>query len=147
MSMLAVDNSDLNTSGSLYVTWADISLGDSDVFLAYSNDNGNSWDGPVRVNNDNESNGIDQFFPAVAVSADGLVHVTFYDRRNDVNNTWLEYWWAISFDAGQSFPVNLRMSDTSFNGDYSRDPGRTDFIGDYTGVVANNETVGAGMIL
>ena len=35
------------------------------------------------------------------------------------------------------------MSDTSFNGDYSRDPGRTKFIGDYTGVVANNETVGA----
>jgi hypothetical protein len=143
MSMLAVDNSDTNTSGSLYVTWADISLGDSDVFLAYSNDNGNSWDGPVRVNNDNESNGIDQFFPAVAVSEEGLVHVTFYDRRNDVNNTWLEYWWAISFDYGETFPVNLRMSDTTFNGDYSRDPGRTDFIGDYTGVVANNETVGA----
>jgi hypothetical protein len=143
MTMLAVDNSATNTSGSLYVTWADISEGDSDVFLAYSNDNGGTWNGPVRVNNDTIGNGIDQFFPAVAVSTDGLVHVTFYDRRNDVNNTLLEYWWAISFNAGESFPVNLRISDTNFNGDYSRDPGRTDFIGDYTGVVATNDTVAA----
>jgi hypothetical protein len=142
MTMLAVDTSDTNLSGSLYVTWADISHGDSDVFLAYSNDNGNSWTGPVRVNNDTEGNGIDQFFPAVAVSADGLVHVTFYDRRNDVNNTLLEYWWAISFDGGQTFPVNLQISDATFNGDYSRN-GDNDFIGDYTGVVATNESVAA----
>jgi hypothetical protein len=143
MTMLAVDSSDTNTSGSLYCTWADNSEGDADVFLAYSNDNGNSWYGPVRVNNDTAGNGKDQFFPAVAVSTDGLVHVTFYDRRNDENNTWLEYWWAISFDAGKSFPVNLCISDTTFNGDYSRDPDRTPFIGDYTGVVATNDTVAA----
>jgi hypothetical protein len=143
MTMLAVDYSYTNTSGSLYCTWADYSEGDADVFLAYSNDFGDTWDGPVRVNNDTIGNGKDQFFPAVAVSAEGLVHVTFYDRRNDVNNTWLEYWWAISFDAGKTFPVNLRISDTSFNGDYSRDPDRTDFIGDYTGVVATNNTVAA----
>jgi hypothetical protein len=137
-----VDTSDTNLSGSLYVTWADISHGDSDVFLAYSNDNGNSWTGPVRVNNDTEGNGIDQFFPAVAVSADGIVHVTFYDRRNDANNTLLEYWWAMSFDGGQTFPVNLQISDATFNGDYSRN-GDNDFIGDYTGVVATNESVAA----
>ena len=142
MTMLAVDNSDSNLSGSLYVTWADYSHGDSDVFLAYSNDNGNSWDGPVRVNNDTEENGLDQFFPAVAVSNDGLVHVTFYDRRNDENNTLLEYWWAISFDGGQTFPVNFKLSNAAFNGDYSRD-GDNDFIGDYTGVVATNDTVAA----
>jgi hypothetical protein len=96
----------------------------------------------VRVNNDSVANGIDQFFPAVAVSADGLVHVTFYDRRNDVNNTLLEYWWAISFDGGKTFPVNLQISTESFNGDYSRD-GDNDFIGDYTGVVATNSSVAA----
>ena len=126
----------------MYVTWADYSHGDADVFLAYSNDNGNSWDGPVRVNNDTEGNGFDQFFPAVAVSTDGLVHVTFYDRRNDVNNTLLEYWWAISFDGGQTFPINLQISNTNFNGDYSSD-GDKYFIGDYTGVVATNDTVAA----
>ncbi len=140
MTMLAVDYSNTNTSGNLYVTWGDYTHGDSDTYLAYSHDNGGSWTGPVRVNNDTEGNGLDQFFPAVAVSTDGLVHVTFYDRRNDVNNTLLEYWWAISFDGGKTFPVNLRISDTSFNGDHSRD-GDNDFIGDYTGVVATNDSV------
>ena len=96
----------------------------------------------MRVNNDTQGNGIDKFFPAVAVSAEGLVHVTFYDRRNDTANTLLEYWWGISFDGGKTFPVNLRISDTSFNGDHSRD-GTNDFIGDYTGVVATNDTVAA----
>jgi hypothetical protein len=142
MTMLAVDNSDTNLSGSLYVTWADKTYDNADVFLAYSNDNGNSWNGPVRVNNDTEGNGVDQFFPAVAVSADGIVHVTFYDKRNDTNNTMLEYWWAMSFDGGKTFPINLPMSDASFDGDWSR-TGDNDFIGDYTGVVATNDTVAA----
>jgi hypothetical protein len=117
-----------------------MSEGNADIFLAYSHDHGDNWDGPIRVNNDNTSN--DQFFPAVAVSAEGWVHVGFYDRRSDENNTLLEYWWAISFDAAETFPINMEMSNVSFNGDHSRN-GDNDFIGDYTGVVANNETVAA----
>jgi hypothetical protein len=140
MTMLDVDNTQGNRSGSLYVTWADISLGDGDIFLAYSHDNGGSWQGPIRVNNDNESNGIDQFFPAVSVSDEGWVHVTFYDRRNDTDNTLLEYWWAVSFDGGQTFPVNVRLTNEQFNGDHSRN-GDRDFIGDYTGVDTFNATL------
>ena len=140
MTMLDVDQTDNDTAGNLYVTWADMSHGDSDVFLAYSHDNGASWDGPVRVNNDNESNGIDQFFPAVSVSEEGWVHVTFYDRRSDANNTLLEYWWAVSYDGGETFPVNINLSDEQCNGDFSRN-GDNDFIGDYTGVDTFNGTL------
>jgi hypothetical protein len=140
MTMLDVDQTGNDTDGNLYVTWADISLGDSDVFLAYSHDNGVSWTGPIRVNNDTEGNGIDQFFPAVSVSREGWVHVTFYDRRSDENNTLLEYWWAVSFDGGTTFPVNQVLSDEQCNGDYSRE-GDRDFIGDYTGVDTLNGTL------
>ncbi|MGQ9581912.1 MAG: sialidase family protein [Thermoplasmatota archaeon] len=140
MTMLAVDMSETNTTGSLYVTWADYGFGDADALLAYSRDHGASWQGPVRVNNDTEGNGADQFFPAVAVSAEGWVHVGFYDRRSDPNNTMLEYWWAMSFDGGESFPVNIPMSDASFNGDWSR-AGTNDFIGDYTGMAACGDVV------
>jgi hypothetical protein len=140
MTMLDVDMSGTNTSGNLYVTWADQSMDASDIFLAYSHDNGASWNGPVRVNNDTEGNGVIQFFPAVSVSEEGWVHVTFYDRRNDANNTLLEYWWAVSFDGGQTFPINVPVSDTQFNGDHSRD-GDRDFIGDYTGVDTINSTL------
>jgi hypothetical protein len=142
MTALAVDTSGANTSGSLYVTWADYGSGDADVLLSYSHDGGQSWQGPVRVNNDTEGNGIDQFFPAVAVSAEGWVHAGFYDRRSDPDNTMLEYWWAMSFDGGASFPVNIPMSNTSFDGAWSR-TGGNDFIGDYTTIVADNETVAA----
>jgi len=140
MTMLDVDRFGSNSSGNLYVTWADQSLGDSDVFLAYSHDNGGSWGGPVRVNNDTEGNGIDQFFPAVSVSMEGWVHVTFYDRRSDPANTLLEYWWAVSFDGGQTFPINMCLSDEQCNGDYSR-TNDNDFIGDYTGVDTVNSTL------
>lgn len=142
MTALAVDMSEGNTSGSLYVTWADYGSGDADVLLSYSHDGGASWSDPVRVNNDTEGNGKDQFFPTVAVSAEGWVHAGFYDRRMDPNDTMLEYWWAMSFDGGQSFPVNIPMSNVSFDGAWSR-TGANDFIGDYTTIVANNETVAA----
>jgi hypothetical protein len=144
--VMAVDTSDTNTSGSLYVAWADYGSGDSDILLSYSHDGGKSWQGPVRVNNDTEGDGADQFFSAVAVSPEGWVHVTFYDRRSDPNDTLMEYWWAISFDGGASFPVNMPMSNASFNGAYS--PGypvgtNNDFMGDYTAVAADNRTVAA----
>ena len=140
MSMLAVDNTGLNTSGSLYVTWADYGSGNGDIMLAYSHDNGASWKGPVKVNNDTTKS--DQFFPAVTVSQEGWVHVGFYDRRNDTNNTLFEYWTGISFDGGQSFPINYPLANASSNGDFSR-AGTNDFIGDYTGITSVNDTVAA----
>jgi hypothetical protein len=135
---LAVDPRNAQNGSSLYVTWPDHGKGDSDILLAASHDGGRTWSVPVRVNNDTECNGADQFYPAVAVSAEGWVHVGFYDRRSDSKNTLLEYWWAISFDGGQTFPVNVPMSNTSFDGANSGG-----FIGDYTWIAANNETVAA----
>jgi hypothetical protein len=140
--VLAVDTTPANTSGSLYIAWEDYASGDSDILLVASHDGGASWSDPVRVNNDTVGNGADQFFPAIAVSAEGWIHVGFYDRRSDPNDTLMEYWWAISFDGGGTFPINMPMSNASFNGSFS--PGyetNTDFMGDYTVVAADNETV------
>jgi len=142
MTMMDIDRSETDTRGSVYVVWADYSNGDADAFLVASHDNGESWGQPVRANNDTVGNGADQFFPDVSVSEEGWVHVTFYDRRNDTNNTMLEYWWAVSFDGGNNFSYNFPISDASFNGDYSRS-NDNDFIGDYTGVDTINTTLGA----
>ncbi len=143
MTMLAVDNSDNIWEGSLYCTWADDSLGDADIMMVYSHDNGATWGSTIRVNNDKIGNGKDQFFSAVAVSEEGYVHLIFYDRRNDTENTWIETYWAMSSDGGDNFTINLPISDASFNGDYSRAPGSADFIGDYIGVVAANHSIHA----
>jgi hypothetical protein len=139
-TQMAVDRGTTKTGGSLYLTWADYASGDTDVYLAASHDGGQSWGDPVRVNNDTVGNGIDQFFPAVTVTDEGWVHVGFYDRRSDPDNKLLEYWWAISFDGGGSFPLNMPMSNVSFDGDLSQE-GDLAFIGDYTGMSSGNGTV------
>lgn len=137
--MSAVDLSDTNTSGYLYITWNDYRTGDADILLIYSHDVGATWSEPIRVNNDEEGNGVDQFFSAVAVSPQGWVHMVFYDRRDDENNSLIWAYYAISKDWGQNFSFNMNMSDESFEGDYSR-TGDNDFIGDYIGITATNTT-------
>lgn len=134
--MSAVDLSETNTSGSLYVTWNDYRYGDADILLIYSRDGGDSWSEPIRVNNDEEGNGHDQFFSAVAVSTQGWVHMVFYDRRDDENNTLLWAYYAISKNGGENFTININMSDENFDGNNAPHP----FIGDYIGITATNTT-------
>jgi hypothetical protein len=134
--MSAVDLSDTNTSGSLYVTWNDYRYGDADILLIYSRDGGDSWSEPIRVNNDEEGNGQDQFFSAVAVSPQGWVHMVFYDRRDDENNSLLWAYYAISKNGGENFTNNINMSDENFDGNNAPHP----FIGDYIGITATNTT-------
>ncbi|HEV2119161.1 MAG TPA: sialidase family protein [Candidatus Bathyarchaeia archaeon] len=53
-----------------------------DVQLTESRDGGGSWSGPVSVNDASTvDDGTDQFQPTIAASPDGIVAVTFYDRR------------------------------------------------------------------
>ena len=132
--MSAVDLNDEN--GSLYLTWNDYRTGDSDALLIYTHDNGATWSEPVRVNDDEFENGLDQYFPAVAVSPDGYVHVFFYDKRNDENNTMMEIYYAISMDGGDNWTVNINASDAAFDGNNAPHP----FIGDYNGAAASNHT-------
>jgi hypothetical protein len=83
----------------------------ADVFLYKSTDGGATWIGPTRVNNDpsttptnrdcgrnvnsitgNAANcpeqnyGADQFFPFVTITNDGVLNVTFHDRRLDTSS-------------------------------------------------------------
>jgi hypothetical protein len=141
-TQMAIDRGATDTRGSLYLVWVDYASGDADAYLAASHDAGSTWSDPVRVSNDTEGNGIDQFFAAVTVTDEGWVHVGFYDRRSDPDNVMLEYWWAISFDGGASFPLNMPMSDVAFDGDLSQE-GDLAFIGDYTGISSANGTVAA----
>jgi hypothetical protein len=134
--MSAVDLSDSDTAGSLYVTWNDYATGDADVLMIYSRDGGSTWTEPIRVNNDTEGNGIDQFFPAVAVSPQGYVHLIFYDRRDDDDNTMLHMYYALSMDGGENFTFQANITSESFDGNNAPHP----FIGDYIGLTASNTT-------
>ncbi len=67
------------------------------VYYRRSTDNGATWDTEVQVN-DVSTN--DQYQPSLSVSDAGVVTVGWYDRRNDVNNTLIEYYGRRSFDGG-----------------------------------------------
>jgi len=132
--MSAADPNDEN--GSLYVTWNDYRTGDSDALLIFSHDNGATWSDQLRMNDDEEGNGLDQYFPAVAVSPDGFVHVFFYDKRNDENNTIMEVYYTMSMDGGMNWTFNINASDASFNGNNAPHA----FIGDYNAAAASEHT-------
>ncbi|CAN5687939.1 hypothetical protein BH24ACT26_BH24ACT26_02440 [soil metagenome] len=106
---LAVDD-DLVLAG-----WHDDRNGDWDVFVARSEDGGEAWEEPVRVNDDEIRNGRSQYLPQLDVAAGGRVDITFYDRRGDPNNVMTDVYLASSTDRGQSFAPNLRVSDLAFS--------------------------------
>jgi hypothetical protein len=65
--------------GHLYVAWNRLSHGQVDVMVSASHDNGRTWSGPRRVNDDRGSS--DQFSATVAAGPRGAVAVAFYDMR------------------------------------------------------------------
>jgi hypothetical protein len=110
----------------------------SDIVMFKSTDQGNSYTGPVRVNQDPKAGDADQFQPWIAVTERGQVNVSFFDRRNDPENFFIDTYLARSNDGGQTF-FDLRASrslwDPSVNAPTSVS-GK--FIGDYQGLAADD---------
>lgn len=129
----AVDNSDGENRGRVYVCWADHRLNDADIMLAWSDNSGDEWSEPIRLNDDEEQNGIDQFFSWVAVDAtDGSLYGVWYDRRLDDDN-FLTDVYGIRWNGVDELPANERISSETFNPTIGFDGL---FIGDYNGISA-----------
>lgn len=126
----ACDASNGPYRGRIYVVWGDDRYGDPDILLAWSDDRGDTWSAPVRVNDDVVGNGADQFFPWVHVDGTGSVQVTFLDRREDPDNFLFGAYLATSTDGGVNFGPNIRVSDGIYG------PTAYGFLGDYTGAAS-----------
>jgi BNR/Asp-box repeat len=121
-------------NGHLFVTWADYTNGDLDVFSATSKDRGKHWSDRVRVNSDALHNGRDQFFQWLAVDpVDGSENVIFCDRRSDPENRSYYLTLARSVDGGQTFRNYAWSTQAS-------DP-KDVFMGDYMGIAAHGGKV------
>jgi len=122
-------------TGKLYVGWSDYSNGDVDIFVASSDDHGQTWNAPARVNNDSIHNGSDQFFQWMAVDpVSGAVNVIFYDRRTDNRATTVTL--ARSTNDGKTF-TNWTFDQQAFEAE-------GDFLGDYLALTAyGNKVFGA----
>ncbi len=93
-------------SGEFFVVWEDRrrSLGGDDIFLAKSNNSGASFEPNVQVNDETTSR---QYSPSVAVSQNGDIHVSWWDKRN---GKW-DVYYSNSGDGGKTFSKNLRIDD------------------------------------
>jgi hypothetical protein len=123
-------------AGTVYIVYSATDPFDVvDVYLVRSTDRGRTWSAPLLVNDDGTA--TDQWAPSVAVAANGVVGVMFYDRRNDPANINTDVYLAQSSDGGMSFMPNLRITNVS-------SPPLADFetrlpwdeFGDYIQVVA-----------
>lgn len=131
---LAVDRGAGPNAGNLYVVWADESgpTGDPDVLLTRSIDGGVTWSTPIRVSDD--ANGEYQWYPAVAVAPDGVVTVSFFDRRDNPGTELYDVYVTQSLDGGLTFSRNVRVSTRT--SDAALDGFGGAFLGDYSGLAA-----------
>ncbi|MCC3156330.1 T9SS type A sorting domain-containing protein [Hymenobacter sp. 15J16-1T3B] len=124
--------------GNVYVNWSDQRNGpsDTDVWLLRSEDGGQTWSAPIRVNDD--APGRQQFFTWMTVDqATGYLWFVFYDRRNytaSATDVRTDVYAARSTDGGRTFQ-NFRISQSPFS------PNAATFMGDYSNITAHNNVV------
>ena len=137
------------TTGELYMTWQDgnaNSLGLVGIFVSRSDDGGDTWSDPVRINQATDDT-VQAFLPTVSVADDGTVGALFYDFRNDVlGDLPLSADVHLSlFDSDLNFLGERRLTPESFDFRQMLITGaRGYFPGDYVGLdAAGNDFVAA----
>lgn len=99
--------------GNVYIAYMDGMPGNEDIYFIKSTNGGGGWSPPLRINDDSAGNGRDQFHPWISVNEDGIITVVFLDRRNDPANLSYDLYMSQSFDGGDSWTPNLRISNSS----------------------------------
>jgi hypothetical protein len=98
---LAVSPATDELGSTVYVVWSSAVNGFYRVELVRSKDGGRTWSQPVRV--DSGSDRSNHGTPAVAVTGDGTVVATWYDRSDDPADLCYRPFVGMSRDEGRSF--------------------------------------------
>lgn len=115
--------------GRLYAAWADYARNNSDILVAWTDDQGDTWSPPRLVTNSTN----DQFMVRATVSADGTLHLLYMDRQHDPENRLIDFTHSYSEDGGVTW-FHQRLTTTSFDGDLGIHQAGFPFIGDYNGI-------------
>jgi hypothetical protein len=135
--------------GTVYITWADENTytggQDADILMVKGLPNLAGvpvFGSPIKVNQDVLANGKDQFQPQIAVTASGQINISYFDRRNDPSNFFIDTYLSQSGDGGMRWTdtrVTSAMSDPRINPPI--DGAGNYFYGDYQGLVADDTCV------
>src|SRR2546423_724403 len=117
--VLEADRSTGPLRGRLYCSWMDkTAAGTTDIFLAYSDDQGATWSAPRTVA-DHLPFAVDRFNHWMPVDpVTGEVNISFYDTRNDTTGSryMTDVYLSQSKDGGSSWlSPNVRVSTQSSN--------------------------------
>ena len=143
---IAIDGSEGPHRGNVYAVWTALGVDRDegngfDIYCSRLVDFNNAeiepaWSEPIVINDDGVDS--DQFYPSVTVSPEGVVIVTWYDKRGAEISDEAHYYMAYSFDGGKTFTDNIQVTSeaTDFatigrqNGGFG--------IGEYTQVIATS---------
>lgn len=104
-------------SGNLYIAFSNVgpedNSGTPDVDFIRSTDNGATWSERFAINDDDNPL-VDNFHPWLIVNEEGVVIAIFYDQRLDDPGYFLfDLFATYSFDGGETFTTNHRLSSAS----------------------------------
>lgn len=128
--ILQCDTSSGPHRGRLYLNWADQRNGEdnTDSWLSYSDDQGETWSAPTKVNQDESKR--HQFFTWMTLDqTTGFIYVLYFDRRNHKDHS-TDVYLSYSKDGGKTFK-DIKVSEKSFI------PNDKVFFGDYINVQAH----------
>jgi hypothetical protein len=120
--------------GRIYLNWADQRNGknNTDVWLMYSDDGGETWSEHKKVNQDKKE--AHQFFTWMALDQkSSSLYFVYYDRRNYTNNQ-TDVYLSVSKDGGSTFK-DYKISESPFT------PNDDVFFGDYNNIAVENGVI------
>lgn len=143
--VMACDISNGPNRGNIYLTWTNTGVpgintgSDVDVYMIKSEDNGDTWSEPIKVNQDPSGMGKKHYLGWITCDpATGTLSMVFYDDRN-VSSSQVEVFCANSMDGGETWE-DFKVSDVAFSP--SPIPGlASQYFGDYLAISARNGKV------
>jgi hypothetical protein len=113
-SAIAADPGSTRFRDRLYVAWTDFASGRGIIRLSVSRDEGRTWSVPVAIGEDRgpaAPNGSpDNYMPTLAVNGDGVVGITWHDRRARPDNAAYDVRFAASIDGGNTWLPSVAVS-------------------------------------
>jgi len=136
-------NLGVGPGGILHYAYTAGGAGDAgNIMYIRSTDSGLTWSAPVQLNTDASTRA--QWMPSLAVTANGRVFVSWYDRRNTANDDY-ERFARVSLDNGITWQSDLPISTQIIPQPAQPDPNvQSCYAGDYDLAAVSGTTVFGG---